>query len=247
MNMLSREYDEQQQRLDRLVDGELSEAERRQLIAALDEQPDGWRRCALAFLEAQSWEDDLGAIAHPLPAAARPQTAAIRPPATIQSQSWWRTANLGSLAALAAGIMLCFALGISAGRWLDRPAAGYRLLDRGSEGLPLAAMGGRVDRSADAIARPMDHAAADQVTLLAEGRDGMVPVQVPILKDPALAAGWLNASPPLPADVRQALEGLGRRVREHRQLIPVRMGDGREVVVPVDRIDLQPVNLKDYQ
>jgi hypothetical protein len=88
----------------------------------------------------------------------------------------------------------------------------------------------------------------DHVTLvLGEGRDDMVPVQVPIVKDPALAAGWLNASSPLPADVRQALERLGGRVREHRQLIPVRMGDGREVVVPVDRVDLQPVNLKDYQ
>ncbi len=41
--------------LDRLVDGELPEAERRQLLSKLDRQPGGWRQCALAFLEAQSW------------------------------------------------------------------------------------------------------------------------------------------------------------------------------------------------
>ena len=40
---------------DRLVDGELSASERQQLLAALDTTDDGWRRCALAFLEAQTW------------------------------------------------------------------------------------------------------------------------------------------------------------------------------------------------
>jgi hypothetical protein len=257
MNMLSNkhneydEYNDQQRRLDLLVDGELPEAQRRQLLASLDEQPDGWRRCALAFLEAQSWADEMQAIAHPVAAPvvpARPEPAAIIRPQASQTPAGWRRANVGTLATLAAGIMLCFALGLGAGRWLDRPEPGYRILNRGAESQSLAATGGQAARSAN----PGD-AAMDHVTLvlgegvLGEGRDEMVPVQVPIVKDPALAAGWLNASPPLPADVRQALERLGGRVREHRQLIPVRMGDGREVVVPVDRVDLQPVNLKDYQ
>ena len=44
---------------DRLVDGELSAAERRELLASLDGRPTGWRRCALAFLEAQTWQDEL--------------------------------------------------------------------------------------------------------------------------------------------------------------------------------------------
>ncbi|HEY5315169.1 MAG TPA: hypothetical protein VIK18_21735 [Pirellulales bacterium] len=246
MNIMSHESDEQQQRLDRLVDGELPEAERRQLLASLDDQPDGWRRCALAFLEAQSWAEDLRAIAHPAPIVAPPATVQPAVPIRPQSgssQAAWRRASPGMLAALAASVMLCFALGISAGRWLDRPGPGYRVSASGSAGHSLAAAGVPAARPA-AVAE----SAADHVTLvLAEGRDDAVPVQVPIVKDPALAAGWLNASPALPADVRQALERLGHRVREHRQLIPVRMGDGREVVVPVDRIDLQPVNLKDYQ
>jgi hypothetical protein len=41
--------------IDRLVDGELDESERREAILALGSSPDGWRRCALAFLEAQEW------------------------------------------------------------------------------------------------------------------------------------------------------------------------------------------------
>ena len=43
-------------RFDRLVDGELSEEERRELLAGLDAEPGGWRRCALAFLESQCWK-----------------------------------------------------------------------------------------------------------------------------------------------------------------------------------------------
>jgi hypothetical protein len=44
-------------RFDRLVDGELSEVERRELLAGLDNEPGGWRRCALAFLESQCWKE----------------------------------------------------------------------------------------------------------------------------------------------------------------------------------------------
>jgi hypothetical protein len=49
--------------IDRLVDGELAEAQRRELLARLESEPDGWRSCALAFLEAQSWRDGLSAAA----------------------------------------------------------------------------------------------------------------------------------------------------------------------------------------
>ena len=42
--------------LDRLVSGDLPEPDRRSLLAWLDEEPTRWRVCALAFLEAQVWE-----------------------------------------------------------------------------------------------------------------------------------------------------------------------------------------------
>ena len=41
--------------IDRLIDGELDEHERRELLLRLDTMPDGWRRCALAFLEAREF------------------------------------------------------------------------------------------------------------------------------------------------------------------------------------------------
>jgi hypothetical protein len=49
--------------LDRLVDGELDEPSRAALLRALDRQPDGWKRCALTFLEAQAWREAMPAVA----------------------------------------------------------------------------------------------------------------------------------------------------------------------------------------
>jgi len=49
--------------LDLLVEGELTLAQRRRIVAALDQEVDGWRRCALAFLEAQAWRTSMRALA----------------------------------------------------------------------------------------------------------------------------------------------------------------------------------------
>lgn len=52
--------------IDRLVDGELTDDEQRALLARLEESSDGWRRCALAFIEARCWARDLvGLVGEP--------------------------------------------------------------------------------------------------------------------------------------------------------------------------------------
>ena len=60
--------------LDRLVDGELADDERRELLLQLEKNPDGWRRCALAFLEAQTWRQALAPVAD-LVWVTRPESA----------------------------------------------------------------------------------------------------------------------------------------------------------------------------
>ena len=66
--------------LDRLVDGEMDEPSRAALLRALDRQPAGWKRCALAFLEAQAWGEALPATpaAHAAPAKSGSPLPAIR-------------------------------------------------------------------------------------------------------------------------------------------------------------------------
>ena len=70
--------------IDSLIDGELSPEARRELLARLDESPDGWRRLALAFLEAQAWRESFAEAAReaPLPmpiAAIRPKRLRMAP------------------------------------------------------------------------------------------------------------------------------------------------------------------------
>jgi hypothetical protein len=48
--------------LDRLVTGDLGEPERTGLIQFLEEYPEHWRDCGLAFLEAQLWSETLHQI-----------------------------------------------------------------------------------------------------------------------------------------------------------------------------------------
>ena len=85
--------------LDRLIDGVLSEDDRRMLLLNLDASPGGWRRCALAFLEAQAWREAFAETASPLVLPTR------RP-----------AARLGPWLAVAAGLLAAFGVG-----WMTRP------------------------------------------------------------------------------------------------------------------------------
>jgi hypothetical protein len=95
--------------LDRLVDGELSDHERRELLLRLGTEPDGWRRCAVAFLEAQSWR----ATFRPLVCTGRDysKAAIIRAGRHAAGKRGHRVFRLASLAAsFAAMFVLGWAL-----------------------------------------------------------------------------------------------------------------------------------------
>jgi hypothetical protein len=90
--------------VDRLVDGELPDVERRELLLRFENEPDGWRRCALAFLEAQNWRQAF----IPLVASdsARPGRG---PDAQARKPRPWHA--VGRLTGLAAGLAAAFVLG----------------------------------------------------------------------------------------------------------------------------------------
>src|SRR5262245_1884809 len=98
--------------LDRLVDGELSPGQRRELMAALDDEPGGWRRCALAFLEAQSWRWQLSRM------ATEPLVSQAAGGATQSARATRRRRWAWGLS-LAAGLLAAFSLGT---RFPMRPA-----------------------------------------------------------------------------------------------------------------------------
>ena len=63
--------------IDRIVGGELTPAELRDAVNRLDCQPDAWKRCALAFLEAQCWRESLEDYRSTIPTSSRLRTSVV--------------------------------------------------------------------------------------------------------------------------------------------------------------------------
>lgn len=224
--------------LDLLVDGELAEDERRELLAWCEREPDGWRRCALAFLEAQNWSQVLGHLTEP---ARQPVAVENWPtndharPVTLRPH-FWHVRQWGTMLAMAASVALAFTLGV----WV-RDA-------------------GKVERFATDDPPAMQFVENKSPDRLSSGRPEQGPRQAELavgapergadeIQLPAAAGdGWLLVEPSaMPTDVQRALERMGHRVEQRRQLVPYRLEDGRRVVVPVDQVDVHPVGNRSYQ
>ena len=256
MNQALAEFSsEEQQQLDRLVDGELSEAERRTLLASFDARPDAWRRCALAFLEAQSWRGEMRVLGHSSVenrAAASPLTR-LSPARgegnTVRPVSrWWRESYGGLPLAMAA----CFLLALSVAWVLRPPALGPDVVDDASVSGSVIGALAAVDPSAIPKAdRDLGPAGEhwDTVTLVMDdGRQGRQEIQYPFSDGEAADDNWLDRPEPVvPRELRAALERLGHHVNERRQLVPVDLEDGRRMIVPVDDVEFTPVSSQAFQ
>jgi hypothetical protein len=102
MNSIIQQTNDDSRRIDALVDGELGDGERIELLRRLEQSPDGWRMLAGAFLEAQAWR-----------AALKKPAAETMRQATRAAQS--RSRQLGWFATCAIVAGLAFGLG----RWSD--------------------------------------------------------------------------------------------------------------------------------
>jgi anti-sigma factor RsiW len=108
-----------EQLIDRLVDGELPNPARRDLLRRFETEPDGWRHCALAFLEAQTWRSSLDSIStsvqalpHSLPARDGPKHGSHP------------RVSVARLTALAAALAIAFAMGWESNAWQAENPAG---------------------------------------------------------------------------------------------------------------------------
>ncbi|MFN3192420.1 MAG: hypothetical protein ACE361_18050 [Aureliella sp.] len=102
--------------IDGLVAGTLEGEEYRNALKALERDPEGWKQCAMAFLEEQAFEKDLSFL------AAKDQIWTDRPvkgpqaPTTIQSASQFEASNkrlewMSRLTSIAALLLIAFTIG----------------------------------------------------------------------------------------------------------------------------------------
>jgi hypothetical protein len=244
---------------DLLVDGELSEPQRRDLLSSLDREPSLWRRCALAFLEAQSWKQVLGdddgrdqsTGGLPVPA----DQGQVQPSsATTSDRKPWFHTHLNTLLAMAASFLLALFVGMKVEQFRFDGAAipGDLTIAAKTESssaptaqtTPKAFIAQRKP-SADAVPGPWQ-----TVTLsLPDGSEGgSRSVDLPAYEQTNLDEDWLRsvASPALPPELIQALQLRGYQLRQQQAIVPFEMNDGRRLVVPVDQVEITYVGNPTY-
>jgi hypothetical protein len=248
--------------IDRIVDGSLSPAELRRALESLEHTPDGWKRCTLAFLEAQCWREALGALGAPAEMRAGGRSwaalgAAVpvpRPP-----RRWLR--GLAAAAAMA----LSFTVGwlshpkhAGSSRSADAPARvpvdsarqaqqQEQVAERAQQGLHADASATTGDPYGPALPVPPPRhngtppvlgQVVQTVARLRIGPEG-AGTEVPILAGPGLDDGWLQAQPPPLSEYDEAvLARHGYRVDQRRRLLSATLADGRRVTVPIDQVQI---------
>lgn len=249
------------QELDRLVDGELTEAAYADLMVRMADDPSNWRRCALAFLERQAWERELLEWARPV----RSQETRVTADRILEGECQDRVSSRGSamrrvpawshwLAASLLGIIFSQIVhglnehGVFRGRDATRSTQPLVTSNDDSQ-VPgdadvalkeqPAAQGTEAESST-----PTDSPLANWALMLQEARrtaDGAWEMPVYDLHDRRGAAALHYASN-FPRDWEHQLKQAGHQVRRQRAYTPVQLDDGRQLVIPWEQVEIVPVS-----
>jgi hypothetical protein len=231
--------------LDRLADGSLSDPERRALLSRFDAEPDAWRRCALAFLEAQAWRRAFG----PMTAETATEPAFEAKPPSIRTRP--RILPIALAACLA---LVAFLLGRFSGNadGPGGPASPIVVADAPSTAPD------RDDPPTPNVPSPLDP--IDVSPWLPEVQtvgylnlptdpDPEAPIlEVPVIFGPGIDDRWLRDQPSfVPEDVRLSWEAQGFEVESQRRLVSVQLDDdGHYLTIPVDEVLLYAIDRPTY-
>jgi hypothetical protein len=226
---------ELESQLDRLVDGELSHAEYVGLLSSLETEQEGWRKCALAFLEAQALRSELrGLLAEPTsPPVVEPASLPPAPVEPAAKPSAPMTKMWAQWGALAASLLLTFWLGRGS---MPTPA---ETISRPPQPSPAPAP----DLAKSSPRPPLDLSRQGRMTLVVDGANGQThEVELPVVNGEHIDPQRFLAHPPqIPSDVVDAFHAAGHEIESHREIVPIDIAPGRRVLVPVDRVRVVPI------
>lgn len=225
-------------RFDRLVDGALPAADYKVLLASLEDEPGGWRRCAMAFLEAQAWGREFAAIRR-VEEDGVPRAKAAEPVMPSPAKKPYFL-SVSPLLAAAACAVLAFGLGIVtrssfyptdplptrfAGQtpWVAEDNLPSGPHDMGEEDSEIAAMRFVIDGAGN--------------------KEVIVPV---INGDRPGDETLVETEPAIPDSVLRALRNKGHDIRRQQEFIPIALQDGRHVIFPVEEYRITPVSGRSY-
>jgi hypothetical protein len=225
---------------DRLVDGRLADEDRRHLLSALDDRPGGWRACALAFLEAQAWRADLGALA----SERTPAASVVRQPIDIAGAAAPdnRSAVPSTMhwLALAACVLVAFGLGTL---WQEN---GTSPIVTTGAAPPSETQLASDDAQPQSI--PPEPESSDALTLWVRDHTGRAQrLHVPLVDagavDQQLGVRFRSG---VPDSLRSQLRERGYDVFSTRRYAPLVLENGGSLVVPVEDTRIVPVSSDVY-
>lgn len=220
---------------DRLVDGELSPGEYRRLLVALEHQPAAWRKCAEAFLQAQAWQREMKEVR--AAAEIKPVVKPTAEPARRSGGSandWLRMLLVAAASSLLAFFLMQTYWQVTSKSALDPTPRIVKV--------PVAPTSPTIAEAA------RNDQPLGKVQLAVNRTDNEEPQIVDVqVYDPEAATEMLsNSRPALPDDLVEALEADGHRVNRRRQLVPVQLDDGRQMIVPIEGYRIVPVSRPSY-
>jgi hypothetical protein len=213
----------------------------------------------VAFLEARCWQRAAqhvpaisGAAHHdrqvPLEALATPSARARQNLSAPQRRPW----HWPSLVALCALFLVAFTIGaLLPNPWLDAPRSVPDVPEAAraatpSSGTRLVDNSRTLDAGSTVVAPELaarEEAVGEQHLLLGNVRfvdNSGEQIEVPVYDwSEDVAEQLMYPAQPLPAELYEQLKR--HQVRSHQRFVPVRLQDGRQVVVPVQQVEIVPV------
>jgi len=247
-------FDDDDVRFDRLVDGELNPTEYEQLLASMDDRPDGWRRLALTFLEGQAWCRELNGIYEVPEEQSR---RAVRP----TSLNW-----IPLMLAAAASFSLAFWLGLA---WngatgksgppqivdsTNSPGGGPRDFPSNRDAtdqVPPSSAGpsgtGPSGMGPPGMGPP-GMGPWGRVTLVMDRDDGSSDeIEVPVYRwGDARTGSAFARSMAVPVELRDALQRAGYQIRREVRWTPLEVDGGSRVFVPLGEVEIIPAASRAY-
>lgn len=203
-----------QKLINRMVDGELTQNEQGALLTDCEENA-GWRELALAYVESQALSTELKSFVE---SEKHARFGVQQTDSKLTASSW----NSWSLAA---AIMLSLTFGYGLGwSWPDGTSAVENSLTGPAE----------FDKVAGS-------AASMQFTVSDPATSELRQIDLPVVKASDLGPNWQRQlGPTLPEDLLREMRAGGLNVHQTRTVTPIRLPDGRRVVVPIDYYVEQP-------
>ena len=226
--------------IDLLVEGELNSKERTELLLRLDDSTDGWKMCAISFMESRSIRkvvcQTTNGTLTPASNDRTNQLATSPLEKTIAPAPSFKVAKtLAQLAALAAMVALAFFLGTQ----ITGPDSPVLVKDKIDDSANELSSETKLPEASDSQV-----AAKDEIQLVGHvTMDDSIGnrIRLPILSGPGDRGNWVKeASLNIPNSHRKQLSRAGWKIEKSQRLVSLNFR-GEELTIPIEQLNYEYV------